>query len=232
MFFYGITERTLRVNSAAILLTCLYFVCMLVPRMAETNGGQEEAKPPKSAWYLIALSALAIIGLSVLAVIYRDELRDFQQYGYVGAFVVNVMAGATVIVYVPGIPVVFTLGGILPYPFLVGIAAGLGEALGAFTSYGTGRGSQGLLSPKIRENKYLVRVQGWMTKRGALTLFLASSIPNPFFFAVGATAGAMRMAPWKFYLACAAGKSVKGILIAYAGYLALGHILLWFGIEL
>lgn len=200
--------------------------------MAETNGGQETVKPPKGAWYLVVLSALAMIGLAVLAVIYREELRDLQQYGYIGAFAVNVLAGATVIVYVPGVPVVFALGGILPYPFLVGIAAGMGEGLGAFTTYGAGRGGHGLLSEKQRNNKHLVRVQGWMTRRGYLTVFLASAVFNPFFALVGATAGAMRMPPWKFYLVCAAGKAVKGTYVAYLGYWGLGYILQWFNIEL
>jgi uncharacterized membrane protein YdjX (TVP38/TMEM64 family) len=232
MFSYGITERIVRVNSAPILLTCLSIACILLPRMAETNDGQEAVKPPKSAWYLVALSVLAMIGLAVLAVIYREELRGLQQYGYLGAFIVNVLAGATVIVYVPGLPVVFALGGILDYPFLVGIAAGLGEGLGAFTTYGAGRGGHGLLSEKQRNNKHLVRVQDWMTRRGALTVFLASAVPNPVFALVGATAGVMRMPPWKFYRACAAGKSVKGIYIAYLGYWGLGYILQWFNIEL
>ncbi len=213
-------------------MTCLTFACMLVPRMAEIEGGQTKVKPPKGAWYLIVLSALAMIAIAVLAVVYREQVRDFDQYGYLGAFVVSVMSGATVIVYVPGVPVVFALGGILHYPFLVGIAAGLGEGLGAFTSYGAGRGGHGLLSEKQLQNKYFQRVQTWMTRRGYLTVFLASAVFNPFFVAVGATAGAMRMPPWKFYLVCAAGKAVKGIYVAYFGYYGLRYILEWFHIEL
>ena len=200
--------------------------------MAEIDDGQAEGKPARSAWYLLVFSALAMIGLAVLAVIYRDELREFHEYGYLGAFLISVMSGATVIVYVPGVPVIFALGGILPYPFLVGIAAGLGEGLGAFTSYAAGRGSHSLLSAKQRQNKYLVRVQEWMNRRGYLTVFLASAIFNPFFVVVGGTAGAMRMSPWKFYLVCAAGKAVKGTYVAYLGYWSLGYILDWFHIEI
>jgi len=199
--------------------------------MAEAEGSPSEFKRPKSAWYLVVLSALVMIGIGALAVIYREEVRHFDQYGYAGAFVVSVMSGATVIVYVPGVPVIFALGGILPFPFLVGLAAGLGEGLGAFTSYGAGRGSHGLLSEKQLQNKYLQRVQTWMAKRGYLTVFLASAIFNPFFVAVGATAGAMRMSPWKFYLVCAAGKAVKGTYVAYLGYWGLPYILEWFHIE-
>lgn len=193
----------------------------------------EQRQPSKrTAKYLIALSVLFIIGIAALAIIYRAQLRDFEQYGYVGAFVISAMAGATIIVYIPGVPVVFTLGWVLPYPFLVGIAAGLGEALGEFTGYAAGRGGHQLLSEKYKQNKYYARVQRWMTNRGYLTLFLASAVFNPFFDVIGATAGAMRFPPWKFYLVCAAGKTVKGTYVAYMGALGLGYILQWFGIKL
>ena len=68
-----------------------------------------------------------------------------------------------------------------------------------------------------------------MAKRGYLTVFLASAVFNPFFMFFGATAGATRMAPWKFYLASAAGKIVKATYVAYLGALGDGlHI--WDGL--
>jgi membrane protein YqaA with SNARE-associated domain len=203
-----------------------------------TTGNTEEKgggkKPRKAAWYMIGISAVAVIGIAALAVIYSDEVRNLEEYGYAGAFVISFMAGATIIVYVPGVPVVFALGGILPYPFLVGIAAGLGEALGEFTGYLPGRGSRSFLQNQKpgRGQRVYARVEGWMKKRGYLTLFLASAVFNPFFDLFGATAGATRMTPWKFYLVCAAGKAVKGTYVAYLGMLALGPVLEFFGYKL
>ena len=90
-----------------------------------------------------------------------DNIEQYEKYTYVIAFVVNFMAGATVIVYVPGVPVVFALGGIVQFPFVVGIVAGLGEALGGFTGYMMGRGGESYLKePKgvggssVRSRRY------------------------------------------------------------------------------
>ena len=203
-------------------------------RSAELNGSADRSptqpqKEPseKTAKYLIVLSALAIAGIAALAVVFRDELKDFQQYGYLGAFVISVMSGGTIIVPVPGLPIIFALGGVLPYPFLVGIAAGLGEGLGSFNFYFAGRAGRGLLSAKHKSNRFYSKVETWMAKRGSLTLFLASAIPNPPFALIAATAGAMHLPAWKFYMACAAGKIVKGTYVAYLGAWGM-H---WFGIS-
>jgi membrane protein YqaA with SNARE-associated domain len=195
------------------------------------NKEEDKGKEPrKTGRYLILLSALLVIAIAALAVIYRSELKDFKEYGYLGAFVVSFMAGATIIVYVPGVPLVFALGGLLPYPFLVGIAAGLGEALGEFTGYLAGRGSGSFLKNQKpgRAQRLYSRIEGWMTKHGYLTLFLASAVFNPFFDLIGATAGATRMPPWKFYIVVAAGKIVKGTYVAYLGMLGMDYILRWF----
>ena len=203
-----------------------------LPTNANVLGENRQEPSKKAAKYLIMLSALFIIGIAALAVVFREEVADFHQYSYLGAFLISVMSGGTVIVPVPGVPVIFTLGGIVPYPFLVGLAAGLGEGLGAFNFYLAGRAGQSFLTEKHKRNRVYSRVEGWMTKRGYLILFLGSAIFNPAFALIGATAGAMRMPAWKFYLVCATGKAVKGIYVAYLGMWGLGYILDWFGIDL
>lgn len=200
----------------------------------KANGLSEDRQQPskKAAKYLIILSVLFIVGIAALAVVFREDVKDFHEYSYLGAFLISVMSGGTIIVPVPGVPVIFALGGIVPYPFLVGIAAGLGEGLGAFNFYLAGRGGRSFLTEKHRSNRVYSRVEGWMTRRGYLILFLGSAIFNPAFALIGATAGAMRMPPWKFYLVCAAGKVIKGTYVAYLGMWGLGYIVEWFGISL
>ncbi len=210
--------------------------------MAEYSArdGHEVKGPRKRGWYLIVLSVSLIVAIGALAVVFRDEIGDphqYEKYSYVAAFVVSFMAGATVIVYVPGVPVVFALGGIVHFPFLVGIVAGLGEALGGLTGYIIGRGGESYLKEsgggRIQGafQKIYSRIDNWMGKRGYLTVFLASAIFNPFFMFFGATAGATRMAPWKYYLASAAGKIVKATYVAYLGAWGMGYILGWLGIN-
>jgi uncharacterized membrane protein YdjX (TVP38/TMEM64 family) len=215
--------------------------------MAEqiTQDNPEVNKPRKRSWYLVLLSVLLIVAIGVLAVVFRDRLKyivqnieEYKNYAYIIAFVVNFMAGATVIVYVPGVPVVFALGGIVPFPLIVGVVAGLGEALGGFTGYMMGRGGESYLKePKGGRiqgafQKIYSRIDKWMGKRGYLTVFLASAIFNPFFMFFGATAGATGMAPWKYYLASAAGKIVKATYVAYLGAWGMGYVLGWLGIKI
>ena len=86
--------------------------------------GEDKKEPPKIKWYLIILSGLMVIGIAALAVAFREELANFKEYGYLGAFLISLIAAATIIIYVPGMPVIFALGGILPTPFFIGLAAG------------------------------------------------------------------------------------------------------------
>jgi len=229
-------------------LTSLSLACILVLRkMPEqiTQDDREVKRPRKRGWYLILLSVLLIVAIGVFAVVFRDDLEEivqnierYEKYAYIIAFVVNFMAGATVIVYVPGVPIVFALGGIVHFPFAVGIVAGLGEALGGFTGYMLGRGGESYLKEPTSSGrlqrafqKIYSRIDSWMGKRGYLIVFLASAIFNPFYMFFGATAGATRMAPWKYYLASAAGKMVKATYVAYLGAWGMGYILGWLGIS-
>ena len=209
-----------------------------------TQDDQQARNPRKRRWYLILLSVLLIVAIGVLAVVYKEDLErivqnidQYKNYAYAIAFVVNFMAGATVIVYVPGVPTVFALGGIVPFPLVVGVVAGLGEALGGFTGYILGLGEESYLKEpgqgrvQMAFNRIYSRIDSWMGKRGYVTVFLASAIFNPFYMFFGATAGATGMAPWKYYLASAAGKIVKATYVAYLGAWGMGYILGWLGIK-
>ena len=56
-----------------------------------------------------------------------------------------------------------------------------------------------------------------MRKRGAVVIFIASLIPNPFFDVLGVAAGALRYPLRRFLLIAWAGKTIKNVGIAYAG---------------
>jgi len=193
-------------------------------------NGENEREPSKGSWYLILLSGLLIVGIAVVAVVFRKEVADFRHYGYLGAFLISIMAAATIIIYVPGVPVIFALGGVLPNPVFVGLAAGLGEAIGELTGYLAGRGGHAFLKGKFA--KIYSRIEKWIKTRGYLTLFVSSAVFNPIFDLIGATAGALRFPMWKFFLLCWAGKTIKGLGVAFLGWWGLAHILGWFDIAL
>jgi len=167
--------------------------------------------------------ALAVtIGLCLFVVYYWDEVQSLSSYGYLGVLVINIVAGGTMIVPVPGLLVVFTMGSVL-HPALVGLAAGLGEAAGAMIIYLTGWSGRGIVQGS--RNPYVARVVAWVERRGTLAVFTMSAVFNPFFYPVTIAIGALRYQLWKFFLATWAGKTIKGLAVAYLGYLGLGSIL-------
>lgn len=169
--------------------------------------------------------AIIVTGAFVL---FRGNLTDLKGYGYAGAFVVSLLSSATIIVPVPGLAVVFALGGLLN-PVLVGVASGAGEPLGELTGYIAGRGGHTAL--KARNRLRFERIESWMKRRSILIVFLASCFPNPAFDLIGAAAGAIRMPLWKFLLSCWAGKTIKGVGVAFAGYFGLRYLLHLFGVS-
>ncbi len=191
----------------------------------DTGTSQDKKEPSKVRWYWILLAVLLVMGIVASVVVFRDKLVDFQHYGYIGAFLISILASATVIAFIPSVPVVFALGGILN-PFFVGLAAGIGEAIGEFTGYLAGR--TGYAFFQNRPVGIYSRLQKWVETRGSLALFLSAVIFNPFFSVIGATAGALRFPAWKFFLIVWAGKTVKWIVVAIVGWGLLSYILRWF----
>ena len=74
------------------------------------------------------------------------------------------------------------------------------------------------------------RVVKWMGGRaGIWTLFITSAmIISPFYFA-GLAAGSVRMGLIKFFLISWAGKTVRYLIIAFAGYWSLDVLWKWIG---
>ena len=138
-------------------------------------------------------------------------------------------------------PVVFALGTVLrpsfaPYlgPVLVGAAAGLGETVGGLSIYWTGYGGGTAFykSRHIKIQAIYSRLWRWVEGRGSLTLFVLSAVINPFFYPAALAAGACRFGILRYFLICFAGKTIKGITVAAAGYWGLGGVLRLFGIPI
>lgn len=189
----------------------------------------------KERWQWFVVAALLITGITVSIVVFREHIADFKQYGYLGVFLISLMASATVIAFVPSVPVMFALGGVLN-PFLVGLTAGVGEAMGELVGYFAGRSGHAFFikgRDTITGNSegLYYQLEKWIRTRGWLALFLSSAVFNPFFSVIGATAGALRFPAWKFFLIVWAGKTVKWTVIALVGYGLLSYLLRLFGVE-
>ena len=183
----------------------------------------------KGAYILGIIGVVATLFMAVAVVYFWEFVRALEGYGYLGAFLISILGGATIIVPVPMLAVVFALGGVLT-PYWVGLVAGLGETLGALIIYMTGHGAgTALFSSEGRLQGAYLRVMRLMERRGSLTLFLLSAILNPFFYPAALAAGASRFGMRRYFLICFAGKTIKGFTVAYTGYWGLRGILRMLG---
>jgi len=163
--------------------------------------------------YIIGGVALALtIAACVAVVAYWDYISKAEQYGYLSAFIISVLAGATIFVPIPGILVVFTRGSVLNPP-LVGIVSGLGEAVGSIGIYFSGWGGQKAV--QNLDHELVNRFVGWIRRRGEIAVFLMSAILNPLFYPFTAIAGMLRFGLVNFFFLCWGGKAIKNTAIAY-----------------
>jgi len=177
------------------------------------------------------------VAMTVVIIVYNNQIESLKQYGYIGAFLISILGGATIIVPVPMLAVVFALGGAMGSPlqvFFLGLAAALGELVGAYTIYMTGRGAGQAMSTAQsgRIQRMYERMLGIMERRGPLVLFLVASVVNPFFYPAAMAAGALRIGLMKYTGIVLAGKLIKCMSVVYVGYYGLGTILRAVGINM
>jgi len=166
-------------------------------------------------WVLLAASVVLTLAFCLFVVVYWEEVIRFARYGYIGVLVVSFLGDVAPFVPLPNLLIVFTLGGVLN-PLLVGLVAGFGEAIGSVVVYMTGLSSAGAFH--TLDSHVMERFRAWLKTRGAISVFIMSAVFNPFFYPFTAIAGMMHFGWWRFLLLCLAGKCLKNVLLAIAGY--------------
>ena len=193
----------------------------------DVASGVVSLPPPPSARRLRIIQVLTVVALLAAlaaAVYFRTRLQELRQYGYAAVFLVGFVSNATVIMPVPGLAVSSVMGGVFN-PWIVGLVGGVGQALGELTGYMAGYSGQTL----VDERPIYDRLTRWMQRYGILTIFVLAVIPNPVFDLGGIAAGASRFPLWKFLLSCTAGKIVKNVAFALAGYYGIEALFRLFG---
>lgn len=183
----------------------------------------------KKEFYISSLALVITLLLCVIVVYYWDYINQLQGYGYLSVFIISLLAGSIMVLPIPYVAVVFTLGGVFN-PALVGAASGLGASIGAVTIYLTGYGGHRLFQ-NVNDPLYS-RLVDWARRRGSVTVFVMSAVFNPLFIPMTIVMGMLRFRLWKFFLLCWAGNTVKSLAIAYAGYLGLRSLLRWLGVTI
>ena len=184
--------------------------------MSNTISNIEQAKVKKREGLrgkvISLLTILLVIAITVALFLFRDTVAEFQELGYLGAFLISLVANATVILPMPGLLLLIALGTICN-PILVGLVGGVGGTIGELTGYIVGRSGRGLTGGE----KMYAKAEGWMRKRGFLTIFLFSLFPFLPLDLAGMVAGILRYSLWKFLLACFLGKTVLYIIVIQTG---------------
>ncbi len=173
---------------------------------------------------LAVIILIAITAASFWIALNPAFIAQFKQWGYLGGFLISLFASASIILPIPGLPLAIALGTTLN-PWLLGVATGLGSAIGEASGYVAGRSGRTLV-PISQAERYDQLVQ-WTRKYGALAIFVVAVTPFPFFDLAGIAAGAVRMPFWQFFLATFVGKTIKYIIAIFLGVGAFQGILRW-----
>ncbi|MBN1231219.1 MAG: VTT domain-containing protein [Anaerolineales bacterium] len=159
------------------------------------------------------IAILIVIGLTVfIFTLSEAQIDNISGYGYIGIAVITFLAYATVLIPAPGLAVVFTMGARFD-PLWIGVAAGLGGALGELSGYLAGYSGQAV----IENMNVYQKMVGWMKIYGYWVVLGLALIPNPVFDVTGMTAGVLKMPVWKFLLMVWIGVTLKMIFMAYLG---------------
>jgi membrane protein DedA with SNARE-associated domain len=177
--------------------------------VTETSQSSEPEGLTFGSIAMIGGTLLLVVGLFLIP---SEWLVEFQEYGYIGVFVLTLLSSAAIVIPSPAIGVAAWAGAVLN-PWLVGLIAGVAAGIGEITGYFAGLGGSGLAA----RSKHYHRVKSWVERWGVLTIFVLGFIPGPLLDLAGIAAGTMRMRFWPFLLSCTAGKVLRMILVAWLG---------------
>ncbi len=150
-------------------------------------------------------------------------------YGLIGAFLIGFLSSFTLFIPSPAFFVVFLLAATgTVNPLLLGVAAGLGSAAGELTSYFAGYGIS--VAAKKYRKKFTHVEKLFQKYRAPVIIFVFSALPLPFDI-VGIFCGTVRYPVRKFFAATLAGKLVKFVFIAFAGFYGIEIVNGIFGLE-
>ena len=186
-------------------------------RRADARQPSPQAAPTSRPSRLLTnilrvIALIVVIGITVYIFSIRDRIAEFERYGYLGVFVVALLANATVLIPAPGLAIISAMGSVFN-PLGVGLAAGTGGAIGELSGYLAGFSGQA-----IAENTQVYsRIKPWVEKYGGWAILVLSAIPNPFFDAAGIAAGIVKMPLRTFLLSVWIGQLIKMTFFAYAG---------------
>lgn len=177
------------------------------PRTVQTPGGS------RWLWLRPALVGLVFVVLNIAAYYWLNApagqalLESLRGYAVIGAFLVLLVANATVVVPVPWPGILIPIAQQSDAIWAVGLAAALGSVIGESVAFFIGRSGRGA----VQETRFYGWVQRQLDRpwRAFAILVLLSAPPNPVFDVAGLTAGAMGLPFWLFFSAVFLGRLIR-----------------------
>ncbi len=161
---------------------------------------------------LLLMGGTLLLSLLLVLLVPLDAVQRLGVYGYVGVFVLTLLSSATIVVPSPALATAFVAGGALN-PLLVGLIAGVAAGLGESTGYMAGYGGSSI----AMRSRWYVRVEQQVQRHGVLAVLVLAAVPSPLIDLAGIAAGVMRLGFARYLLACIAGKTVRFLVVAWAG---------------
>ncbi len=179
-------------------------------QVSEDVSGRLRGKliPLSGLLFVIAIT----VGIFYFYRQYPNNVDELKGYGYLGAFLISLTLNATVILPTGNVVILSALAAIMPSAITVGLAGGIGAAIGETTGYIAGYSGRAI----VKKRKMYRQVEGWVRRWGVLIIFLFALLPLIFDLA-GIAAGVLRFPFWKFFLICWVGRTLLYILVALAG---------------
>lgn len=159
---------------------------------------------------------LLVIAVTVLIFLFRDSIVRFEEIGYAGAFLIGLVANATIILPMPGLLILFSLAAVFN-PWLIGLLGAAGGAIGELSGYALGYSGRAL----ARNSRWMERGEELVRKHGFVAVFIFALVPLLPLDILGLVGGILRYPVWKFVIAAFLGKA-----ILYTG-LALASVQGW-----
>ena len=135
--------------------------------VSSTIGNNEQAEVEERGGLrgkvIPVLTILLVLTITVILFLFQDRIAKLGNYGYLGAFLINLVSNATIILPLPGFLLIFALGTAFN-PVLVGLASTAGGAIGEMTGYMLGYGGRGV----VQNRRLYDRAAKWLGKWGGV----------------------------------------------------------------
>lgn len=151
-------------------------------------------------------------------------------YGYLGFFIVSFIATLTIVLPVPYLFAIYIAGSTQQFnPAFIGLASGLGAALGELWLYFVGAGGRRVIPEKImnRADKLRRLIESYGVFY-VVFIFAATPLPDDLIYP---TLGILKLDIKQIFLAAFLGKTVLAAFAAYAGYYSYDIVLNYLGEE-